>query len=124
MRSDETGVRHGSSGSKQHRPPHRCGTAGLNRRGVAGRPAHLRRRRLLLGQADQIHQSTHNHGDNSFIPWHRELSTATRPLLRQSNPDVALHYWDWTEDPRAASDGQGGTVDLTDPSLFGTFAAC
>ncbi|MGV7462480.1 hypothetical protein PJI20_29580, partial [Mycobacterium kansasii] len=43
-------------------------------------------------------------------------------LLRQSNPDVALHYWDWTEDPRAASDGQGGTVDLTDPSLFGTFA--
>lgn len=71
---------------------------------------------------DQIHQSTHNHGDNSFIPWHRELVNRYEALLRQSNPDVALHYWDWTEDPRAASDGQGGTVDLTDPSLFGSFA--
>ncbi|MGI8693971.1 MAG: tyrosinase family protein, partial [Geodermatophilaceae bacterium] len=27
-------------------------------------------------------------------------------------------YWDWTEDPRAASDGQGGTVDLS--ALVGT----
>lgn len=71
---------------------------------------------------DQIHQSTHNHGDNSFIPWHRELVNRYEALLRQSNPDVALHYWDWTEDPRVASDGQGGTVDLTDPSLFGTFS--
>ncbi|HSO70873.1 MAG TPA: tyrosinase family protein [Arachnia sp.] len=71
---------------------------------------------------DQIHQSTHNHGDNSFIPWHRELVNRYEALLRQSNPDVALHYWDWTEDPRTASDGQGGTVDLTDPSLFGTFS--
>jgi hypothetical protein len=71
---------------------------------------------------DQIHQGTHNHGDNSFIPWHRELVNRYERLLQESNPDVALHYWDWTEDPRSASDGQGGTVDLTDPSLFGTFS--
>ncbi len=70
---------------------------------------------------DQIHQGTHNHGDNSFIPWHRELVNRYERLLQESNPDVALHYWDWTEDPRAASDGQGGTMDLTDPNLFGTF---
>jgi hypothetical protein len=69
---------------------------------------------------DQIHQSTHNHGGNSFLPWHRELVNRYEALLQQSNPDVALHYWDWTEDPRAASDGQGGTVDLSDPSLMGT----
>ena len=70
---------------------------------------------------DQIHQSTHNHGGNSFVPWHRELVNRYEELLQQSNPDVALHYWDWTEDPTAASDGQGGTVDFSDPSLFGSF---
>ncbi len=69
---------------------------------------------------DQIHQSTHNHGGNSFLPWHRELVNRYEALLQQSNPDVALHYWDWTEDPRAASDGQGGTVDLSSSSLLGT----
>ncbi len=62
---------------------------------------------------DQIHQSTHNHGGNSFLPWHRELVNRYEALLQQANPDVALHYWDWTEDPTAASDGQGGTVDLS-----------
>ena len=48
---------------------------------------------------DQIHQSTHNHGGNSFLPWHRELVNRYEALLQQANPDVALHYWDWTEDP-------------------------
>ncbi|GAA3685253.1 hypothetical protein GCM10022267_85040 [Lentzea roselyniae] len=69
---------------------------------------------------DEIHQSTHNHGGNSFLPWHRELCNRFEALLQQSNPDVALHYWDWTQDPRAASDGQGGTVDLSSSTLFGT----
>ena len=49
---------------------------------------------------DQIHQSTHNHGGNSFLPWHRELVNRYEALLRQADPSVALHYWDWTEDPR------------------------
>ncbi|MEU0880409.1 tyrosinase family protein [Lentzea sp. NPDC005914] len=69
---------------------------------------------------DEIHQSTHNHGGNSFLPWHRELVNRYEALLQQANPDVALHYWDWTEDPRAASDGQGGTVDLSSSTLLGT----
>lgn len=69
---------------------------------------------------DQIHQATHNHGGNSFIPWHRELVNRYELLLQQADPDVALHYWDWTEDPRSAADGQGGTVNLSDPSLMGT----
>ncbi|MGH3449545.1 MAG: tyrosinase family protein, partial [Haloechinothrix sp.] len=69
---------------------------------------------------DQIHQSTHNHGGNSFLPWHRELVNRYEALLQQSDPDVALHYWDWTEDPTATSDGQGGTIDLSLTSLFGT----
>ena len=69
---------------------------------------------------DQIHQVTHNHGGNSFLPWHRELCNRFEKLLQQVDPDVALHYWDWTEDPRAADDGQGGTVNLFSPTLFGT----
>ena len=52
---------------------------------------------------DEIHQSTHNHGGNSFLPWHRELVNRYEALLQQSNPDVALHYWDWTKDPRVDS---------------------
>jgi hypothetical protein len=39
---------------------------------------------------DQIHQSTHNHGDNSFIPWHRELVNRYEALLRQSGCGLAL----------------------------------
>lgn len=69
---------------------------------------------------DQIHQATHNHGGNSFLPWHRELVNRYEALLQKSNPDVAAHYWDWTEDPRAASDGQGGTVNILTSSLLGT----
>ncbi|GEA87702.1 tyrosinase family protein [Cellulomonas cellasea] len=68
---------------------------------------------------DQIHEATHNHGGNSFLPWHRELVNRYEALLQQADPDVALHYWDWTEDPRAASDGQGGTVALLSAALLG-----
>lgn len=69
---------------------------------------------------DQIHQHTHNHGGNSFIPWHRELLNRFEALLQQVDPDIALHYWDWTEDPRAADNGQGGTVNLLSSQFFGT----
>ncbi|MGH9189943.1 MAG: tyrosinase family protein [Acidimicrobiales bacterium] len=71
---------------------------------------------------DQIHQSTHNHNGNSFLPWHRELVNRFEALLQQVDPDIALPYWDWTEDPRAAGDGQGGTVDLSDDALMGTMS--
>lgn len=69
---------------------------------------------------DQIHQVTHNHNGPSFIPWHRELCNRYERLLQQVNPDVALHYWDWTADPRNAPDGQGGTVNLCTDALMGT----
>ncbi|MGF7210311.1 hypothetical protein GGE65_004918 [Skermanella aerolata] len=69
---------------------------------------------------DQIHQATHSHGGPNFIPWHREICNRFEKLIQQVDPDLALHYWDWTEDPRAASDGQGGTVDLMTDTFFGT----
>ena len=69
---------------------------------------------------DQIHEGTHNHNGNSFVPWHRELVNRFEKLVQQVNPDMALHYWDWTQDPRSADDGQGGIVNLTTDDTFGT----
>jgi hypothetical protein len=69
---------------------------------------------------DQIHQGTHNHNGPSFVPWHRELCNRYEKLLQQVDPDVALHYWDWTVDPRNAPDGSGGTVNLCTNAWMGT----
>ena len=49
---------------------------------------------------DAIHQATHNHGGPSFLPWHRELCNRFEKLLQEVDPSLALHYWDWTTDPR------------------------
>lgn len=48
---------------------------------------------------DEIHQATHVHGGPAFLPWHRELCNRFERLLRMAKPNVALHYWDWNEDP-------------------------
>ncbi|MCP5234360.1 MAG: tyrosinase family protein [Zoogloeaceae bacterium] len=68
---------------------------------------------------DQIHQGTHVHGGPSFLPWHRELLNRFEAMLQEVDPTVALHYWDWTEDPRNASDGAGSTVNLFAATTFG-----
>lgn len=69
---------------------------------------------------DQIHQGTHVHLGPSFLPWHRELINRFEALLREVDPDVTLHYWDWTTDPTSSPDGRGGTVDLLTSSNFGS----
>jgi len=48
---------------------------------------------------DEIHQATHVHGGPEFLPWHREIVNRFEELIRQVNPLLSLHYWDWTEDP-------------------------
>jgi hypothetical protein len=48
---------------------------------------------------DEIHQATHVHGGPAFLPWHRELCNRFEALLRQVDPNLSLHYWDWNEDP-------------------------
>ena len=50
---------------------------------------------------DEIHQATHVHGGDAFIPWHRELCNRLEFLLREVDPQLSLHYWDWTTDPRS-----------------------
>lgn len=66
---------------------------------------------------DEIHQATHVHGGPEFLPWHREIVNRLEELLRQINPQLSLHYWDWTQDPRAIPNanlggGVTGTLNL------------
>jgi hypothetical protein len=69
---------------------------------------------------DAIHQATHVHGGPAFVPWHRELCNRFEALLQQVDPTVALHYWDWTTDPRQSPDGTGGFTDLFTPAFIGS----
>ena len=69
---------------------------------------------------DQIHQVTHIHHGTSFLPWHRELLNRFEAMLQEVDPTVALHYWDWTTDPRNTPDGKGGFVDLFNKDNFGS----
>jgi len=73
---------------------------------------------------EDIHKNAHAgganvHGGPAFIPWHRELCNRFEALLREVDPDLSLHYWDWTVDPRNAPDGSGGHVDLLTSSFMG-----
>lgn len=64
---------------------------------------------------DEIHQATHVHNGPEFLPWHREIVNRMEELLRQINPQLSLHYWDWTQDPRnipGANLGGGATGAL------------
>jgi Common central domain of tyrosinase len=73
---------------------------------------------------DEIHQATHVHEGPEFLPWHREIVNRLEEMLRQINPQLSLHYWDWTQDPRAipnANLGQGrsGTLNLFTAEFMG-----
>jgi hypothetical protein len=48
---------------------------------------------------DEIHQATHVHGGAEFLPWHRVICNRIEELLRQIDPRLSLHYWDFNEDP-------------------------
>jgi hypothetical protein len=73
---------------------------------------------------DEIHQATHVHGGPEFIPWHREIVNRLEAMLRQINPQLSLHYWDWKQDPRAIPNanlggGTTGTLNLFTPDFMG-----
>jgi hypothetical protein len=72
---------------------------------------------------DEIHQATHVHGGPEFLPWHRELTNRFEALIREINPQLSLHYWDFKEDPRALQNanlggGNIGTLNLFDPTVL------
>src|SRR6266849_8660586 len=56
---------------------------------------------------EQIHKDAHAHlidvhSGPAFVPWHRVIVNRLEGLLRQVDPRLSLHYWDWTTDPRVA----------------------
>ncbi|HET7502185.1 MAG TPA: tyrosinase family protein [Kofleriaceae bacterium] len=66
---------------------------------------------------EDIHKNGHAsglavHGGIEFIPWHRALCNHFEDLLREVDPELSLHYWDWTTDPRVAP--PGGAALFTD----------
>src|SRR5260370_11274669 len=74
---------------------------------------------------EDIHKNAHEagqdvHGGPAFLPWHRELCNRLEALLRKVDPQLSLHYWDWTTDPRATPDGVGGVVNLFTPQVMGS----
>lgn len=66
---------------------------------------------------EAIHVNGHQHGLDvhggiEFLPWHRALINHFEDLLREVDPGLSLHYWDWTSDPRVAP--PGGAALFTD----------
>jgi Common central domain of tyrosinase/von Willebrand factor type A domain len=59
---------------------------------------------------EDIHKNGHSsglavHGGIEFLPWHRALINHFEDLLREVDPELSLHYWDFTTDPRVAPPG-------------------
>ena len=69
---------------------------------------------------DEIHAHSHVHNCPAFVPWHREIVNRFEELIRQIDPQLSLHYWDWTQDPQSAPDGMGGVVNLFTVGTSGT----
>jgi hypothetical protein len=68
---------------------------------------------------DEIHANTHVHNCPAFVPWHRELMNRFEALIRQVDPELSLHYWDWTQDPQHLPDGEGGFINLFTEEFLG-----
>jgi hypothetical protein len=73
---------------------------------------------------DEIHANTHVHECPAFLPWHRELINRLEALLREFDPQLSLHYWDWTTSPKPlfTSDFMGSASgDAGEPWLSSGF---
>ncbi len=69
---------------------------------------------------EDIHKNAHFNGVDvhsgpAFIPWHRVIVNRLEALLREVDPELSLHYWDWTTDPRVAT---GSRTALFTPSFM------
>ncbi|MEU6141127.1 tyrosinase family protein [Streptomyces sp. NPDC047081] len=67
---------------------------------------------------EEVHKGAHAagqdvHGGPAFLPWHRELVDRLEGLLRRVDPDLSLHYWDWTTDPRVSGVGRAALFTTT-----------
>jgi len=70
---------------------------------------------------EEIHVNGHEsgldvHSGPAFVAWHRALCNKFEELLREADPQLSLHYWDWTTDPRSTA---GGRANLFTPAFMG-----
>ena len=70
---------------------------------------------------EDIHKNAHFagvdvHAGPAFIAWHRVIVNRLEQLLREVDPALSLHYWDWTTDPRSTA---GGRAALFTPAFMG-----
>jgi hypothetical protein len=72
----------------------------------------------LWFKQDEIHQATHVHGGPEFLPWHREIVNRFEDMLRDVDPRLSLHYWDWTQDPRDVANANLGGGNTGSLNLF------
>ena len=73
---------------------------------------------------EDVHKAAHAggqdvHGGPAFLAWHRQLINMLETLLRKADPQLSLHYWDWTTNPRSQIDGNGITLNLFDHNFMG-----
>ncbi|MFF7647529.1 tyrosinase family protein [Streptomyces canus] len=73
---------------------------------------------------EEVHKGAHVagqdvHGGPAFLPWHRELCNRLERLIRVVDPELSLHYWDWTTDPRVSGAGRAA---LFTPDFMGSAA--
>jgi hypothetical protein len=64
---------------------------------------------------DEMLHATRAHHGPAFLPWHRTLCTRLEQLLREVDPQLSLHYWDWNQDPHelfTPTFMNGGSLDL------------
>jgi hypothetical protein len=59
------------------------------------------------------------------MPWHREITNRFEAMIREINPQLSLHYWDFKEDPRAIPNanlggGMVGNLNLFDVNFMGS----
>lgn len=71
---------------------------------------------------EDIHKNAHLAGVNvhvgpGFVPWHREIVNRLEQLLREVDPELSLHYWNFTVDPRSTA---GGRANLFTPAFMGS----
>lgn len=60
---------------------------------------------------EDIHKNAHFAGVDvhvgpAFIAWHRVIVNRLEQLLREVDPALSLHYWNWTTDPRSTDGGR------------------
>src|SRR5947208_4676903 len=69
-----------------------------------------------------VHYAGHGSGAHSGpmgLPWHRELCNRFEALIRVADPQLSLHYWDWTTDPRNQIDIDGNAFSLFSTDFLG-----